>query len=187
MLLSKWNSKAGKVKGTANDIKELNKYMNSIRYKIQKIYEKLSNDEILITAEGLKNTYLGKNVKQKMLLDIFQNHNMKVEKTNEKIFPIVLTAKEMKDLKIDHPTRTGDIFICAKPGWSLSSKMNFEIPMIISNSFNSDAYAHLDKKVQRFLSSGFMNETGLGVHGNPGNNRMINAIFLCNWSQYTKR
>ncbi len=86
VLLSKWNSDAGKVKGTTADVRELNRYMNSIRYKIQNIYEKLSNEETLITSEGIKNRYLGKNIKQKMLLKIFQNHNMKVEKLVGKDF-----------------------------------------------------------------------------------------------------
>ncbi len=86
VLISKWNSKAGKVKGTTTDVRELNKYMNSIRYKIQKIYDRLYSEETLITADGLKNRYLGKNIKQKMLLEIFQNHNTKVEKLVGKDF-----------------------------------------------------------------------------------------------------
>ncbi len=86
VLLSKWNSDAGKVKGTTADVRELNRYINSIRYKIQNIYEKLSNEETLITSEGIKNRYLGKSIKQKMLLKIFQNHNMKVEKLVGKDF-----------------------------------------------------------------------------------------------------
>ena len=97
--------------------------------------------------------------------------------TGSPIFSIILKASELKNIQLEHPKRAGDVFVSARTGWSLSSKMVSSIPIIVPNSFNSDAYAHLDENVQRFLSSGFMNETGLGVHGNPGSNREMNAIF----------
>ncbi|MGB5818743.1 MAG: alkaline phosphatase family protein [Saonia sp.] len=97
--------------------------------------------------------------------------------TGSPIFSVILKASELKNLQLEHPKRAGDVFVSARTGWSLSSKMVSSIPIIVPNSFNSDAYAHLDENVQRFLSSGFMNETGLGVHGNPGSNREMNAIF----------
>lgn len=97
--------------------------------------------------------------------------------TGSPIFSVTLKASELKNLQLEHPERAGDVFVSARTGWSLSSKMVSSIPTIVPNSFNSDAYAHLDENVQRFLSSGFMNETGLGVHGNPGSNREMNAIF----------
>lgn len=93
------------------------------------------------------------------------------------IFSIILKASELKNLQLEHPTRAGDVFVSARTGWSLSSKIVSSIPTIVPNSFKSDAYAHLDGNVQRFLSSGFMNETGLGVHGNLGSTREMNAIF----------
>ncbi|WP_282081258.1 alkaline phosphatase family protein [Aquimarina algiphila] len=93
------------------------------------------------------------------------------------IFQTVLKTAELKKLQIEHPNRSGDVFVSAKIGWSVSSKLVSGIPSIVPNSFNKDAYAHLDKNVQQFLSSGFMNETGLGVHGNLGIRRKMHAIF----------
>ncbi|MEE9363714.1 MAG: alkaline phosphatase family protein [Cellulophaga sp.] len=93
------------------------------------------------------------------------------------IFSVILKASELKNLQLEHPKRSGDVFVSARTGWSLSSKIVSSIPIIVPNSFNSDTYAHLDENIQRFLSSGFMNETGLGVHGNLGSNREMNAIF----------
>jgi site-specific recombinase XerD len=86
VLLTKWNSDAGKMRGTTSEVRELNKYMVSIRTKINKIQEQLSEKETLVTAQKIKNTYLGKTSKHKMLLEIFQEHNDKVEKLIGKDF-----------------------------------------------------------------------------------------------------
>ncbi len=86
VLLTKWNSDAGKMRGTTSEVRELNKYMTSIRTKINKIQEQLSEKETLVTAQKIKNTYLGKTNKHMMLLEIFQEHNNKVEKLIGKDF-----------------------------------------------------------------------------------------------------
>lgn len=93
------------------------------------------------------------------------------------IFLTVLAASKLEKLQLNHLNRSGDIFVSARTGWSLSSKLVSGIPVTIPNSFNMDAYAHLDEDIQQFLSSGFMNETGLGVHGNLGSERNMHAIF----------
>lgn len=84
--LTRWNSDAGKIRGTTPDVRELNKYLLSIELKINKIQEQLSENNILITAEKIKNIYLGKNSNQKMLLAIFQEHNDKVNELVGKDF-----------------------------------------------------------------------------------------------------
>lgn len=86
VLLTKWNSDAGKMRGTTSEVRELNKYMATIRTKLNKIQEQLSEKETLVTAQKIKNTYLGKTIKHKMLLEIFQEHNNKVEKLIGKDF-----------------------------------------------------------------------------------------------------
>jgi len=97
--------------------------------------------------------------------------------TNLPIFTTVLKNSELEKLQLNHTSRSGDIFVSARTGWSTSSKLASDIPVIIPNSYNRDAYTHLDEGIQRFLSSGFMNETGLGVHGNLGSHRNMHAIF----------
>lgn len=84
--LSKWNSDAGKIRGTTPDVRELNRYISAIRTKINKIQEKLVEEKRLVTSEVIKNLYLGKETKYRMLLDIFEEHNIKVEKLVGKDF-----------------------------------------------------------------------------------------------------
>jgi integrase len=94
----RWNSDAGKIRGTTPDVRELNKYLLSIELKINKIQEQLSENNILITAEKIKNIYLGKNSNQKMLLAIFQEHNDQVNELVGKDFSAG-TAERYKTAK----------------------------------------------------------------------------------------
>ncbi len=86
VLLSKWNSDAGKMRGTKAEARNLNRYIDTIRSKIYKIQDQLFANEELISAVKIKNIYNGKTVKHKMLLKIFQNHNSQVDKLVGKDF-----------------------------------------------------------------------------------------------------
>ena len=76
--LAKWNASAGKMKGTTQKVHELNAYMDKIRYRIYQIYESLLNSNDPISADLIKNIFLGKTDNEKMLLKIFQDHNDKI-------------------------------------------------------------------------------------------------------------
>ena len=84
--IKKWNKEAGKVIGNSIQVKELNHYIDSIRYKIYKIQQRLQDENMTFTALDIKNIYLGKDGNQKMLLEIFQDHNDKVERLIGKDF-----------------------------------------------------------------------------------------------------
>ena len=84
--IDKWNIEAGKVNGKTSEIKNLNRYLESIKYKIHKIQERLQDDNRHITSHLIKDIYLGKEEKKKMLLEIFQNHNNQVEELVGKDF-----------------------------------------------------------------------------------------------------
>lgn len=86
VLLTRWNSEGGRVRGTAADVRELNRYIDTIKFKIYKIHDTLSENQELVTADIIKNIYLGKGRKHKMLLEIFQTHNDKIERLVGKEF-----------------------------------------------------------------------------------------------------
>ena len=86
LSLDKWSSEAGKAKGSSNESRELNRYLAAIETKLHKIQEQMSESEALVTSEKIKNAYLGKDKKDKMVLEIFQDHNDKVEKLVGKDF-----------------------------------------------------------------------------------------------------
>jgi len=59
--INKWNNEAGKVIGTTLEVKELNRYLNSLKHKIYKIQQKLLDDNRQITALLIKNIVKVKN------------------------------------------------------------------------------------------------------------------------------
>ena len=86
VAVEKWNSEAGKVVGKSIEVRELNRYLNSLENKIFKIQQKLLNDNRPISALLIKNIFTGKIENHKMLLKIFQDHNNQVERLVGKDF-----------------------------------------------------------------------------------------------------
>ena len=58
--LTRWDSGTGKVKGTKEDARTLNAYLDTLRAKLNKQFTQLLNREEPVTAELLKNTFLEK-------------------------------------------------------------------------------------------------------------------------------
>lgn len=97
--------------------------------------------------------------------------------TGKPFFEVVLKNSELDQLQLNYPGRSGDVFVNGYSGWSLSSKIRPSVPVFVPNSFTKDTFQHLEQPSREFLTSGFMNETGLGVHGHLGTNRKMHAIF----------
>lgn len=76
----KWDARANKARGTNQEAKELNIYLDKIRSRVNKVYEKLMDANQPFTALDLKNNYLGKKEKIKMILEVFDEHNKQMEK-----------------------------------------------------------------------------------------------------------
>ena len=79
VLLEKWNSIAGKSNGKTQDVVDLNRYLVAIENRVNKIHAQLTENGTTITAEKIKNIFIGKDNKDKMILEIFQEHNDEVE------------------------------------------------------------------------------------------------------------
>ena len=78
VLIEKWDSSTGKIKGTSAESRTINSYIDSIRHKLQKLQERFIDEGKAVTALAIKNRYLGKDRVNKMLIEIFQEHNSKV-------------------------------------------------------------------------------------------------------------
>ncbi len=73
-----WNSTAGRFKGTKEEIKSFNAYLDNLQAQIYEAHGQLTEAGGLITAESLKNKLLGKSEKSRMLISLFKDHNNKV-------------------------------------------------------------------------------------------------------------
>ena len=78
--VQKWSSSASKMKGSSGEAQQLNKYIDSIANRIYKIHQRLVEENKLITAINIRNIFQGKNEVRKMTLEIFENHNIEMEK-----------------------------------------------------------------------------------------------------------
>ncbi|MBZ9630015.1 site-specific integrase [Salegentibacter sp. LM13S] len=78
--LKVWNSKSGKARGTSEEARVINRFIDSIRTSLYDIHDRLLRENKRISACIVKDIYLGKEEKQYMLVEIFQDHNDQMEK-----------------------------------------------------------------------------------------------------------
>lgn len=76
----RWSIEANKAIGRTEDIRELNAYLDSLTTKVYQSQRDLIQDSKAVTAETLKNKFLGVEEKERTLITIFENHNQQVEK-----------------------------------------------------------------------------------------------------------
>lgn len=90
----RWNN-AGKAKGSKDDIKQLNSYLDVLQNRIYDIRAGLIQSNELITAEKLKQEYLGQGKKGKTLIEVFEYHNKRLKELIGKDFaPATYTRYE---------------------------------------------------------------------------------------------
>ena len=77
--IERWSNEKGYVKGTTEEVKSINAYIDSVRNKLYKHQRDLLDKNILITADGLKNLYLGIDENRKTVVELFQYHNKQIE------------------------------------------------------------------------------------------------------------
>ena len=78
--MSKWVAKAQKVSGSNEAAKSFNLYLKTFEQKVYDTYNALQRDEGLITCQILKNKILGIGERSRTLLQIFRDHNDRMEK-----------------------------------------------------------------------------------------------------------
>jgi site-specific recombinase XerD len=76
----RWNARTGKMRGTSLETNELNSYLDVVRHKINKIHGRLVDEGRPFNSSDIKNLYLGKGEKTKMLVQLFEEHNQQMEK-----------------------------------------------------------------------------------------------------------
>lgn len=84
--ITKWNTQAGKAKGHSEESQKINQFIDIIQNKIYKIHQNFVENNTSYSASTILDHYLGKNEKNKMLLILFEEHNIQVEKLIGKDF-----------------------------------------------------------------------------------------------------
>lgn len=71
----KWNSHSGKVKGTSEETRTLNSYLETMKSSVYETERALINCKVDIDAQSFKNKLLGIDERQRMLIEVFEVHN----------------------------------------------------------------------------------------------------------------
>ena len=78
-----WDAAAQKVTGRNDESREINDHITIIRNKLLKCYDKLEIRGETITAEAIKDEYIGKRIERKKVLEAFIFHMDRMEKEVE--------------------------------------------------------------------------------------------------------
>lgn len=73
--LKNWDSKSGKARGTSEEARSINRFLDNIRVSLYEIHDRLIRENRSISATAIRDIHIGKGEKQYMLLEIFQDHN----------------------------------------------------------------------------------------------------------------
>ena len=76
---SRWNARAGRVIGSKEDVKMLNVYLDQLQNSVYLAHQAVVNSGLFITAEAIKNKYLGKADSIHTLMEAIKDHNEKMK------------------------------------------------------------------------------------------------------------
>ena len=78
-----WDPTAQRVTGRGNEAKEINDHLTVVKNKILKCYDKLEIRGETVTAEMVKNEYIGKRIERKKVIEVFIFHLDRMSKEVE--------------------------------------------------------------------------------------------------------
>jgi len=76
---SKWSSELSKMKGTTEEARSINSYLDLMKTKVFNAQMELMHRKENLTIENFKEKLLGTEQRQRMLIPIFQDHNNKIK------------------------------------------------------------------------------------------------------------
>jgi site-specific recombinase XerD len=75
----KWDAKSGFMKGSGEEIRNINNHINQVSNEIFKIYSDLQRPGAFVTADDIKHKFTGQTIVRRTLLEVFDEHNKDVE------------------------------------------------------------------------------------------------------------
>jgi site-specific recombinase XerD len=88
---TKWSVEGVKMKGSSEEARTVNSYLDALKSKVADIEKQLLLKEEQITFETFKNKWQGKEERKRTIIPIFKEHNSKIEKLlNQEYAPLTL-------------------------------------------------------------------------------------------------
>ena len=85
---SRWSVQGGKMKGSSEEARTINGYLDVLKNKVYETEKSMINNNQEIFANSFKNTFLGVEEKQRMLIPIFQEHNNRMKALIDKEYAL---------------------------------------------------------------------------------------------------
>jgi integrase len=94
------------------EIRSLNNYIDQVRSQLFDCYKRLLADRKLVTADGIKNMYLGKDEKEHSLIGLIEYHNTQLKDTLEwGTMKNYFTTQKYIELFLKEKLNTSDVYL----------------------------------------------------------------------------
>ena len=112
ILVSSWNNGKGVATGKSPDITSLNAYLEQVRSQLAGHYQDLVSSRKKVTAEAIKNRFIGFDESEKTLMELIDFHNIRMDSnlkwgTQKNYF----TTKKYVELFLKKKLRKSDIYL----------------------------------------------------------------------------
>lgn len=110
--VNNWNLSKGLAKGKGDEIRNINTILEQIRSRMVEYYQELKLKKVLVTAEAVKNKYLGIEEKEHSLMSLFDYHNEEMKSILEwGTMKNYYTTKTYFQLYLKEVLHTSDIYL----------------------------------------------------------------------------
>lgn len=157
----RWDSRNGKVKGNKEDARVINNHLDNLKLKLNKLYNKLVDSDIEMTAELLKKMINGTaDEKKKTLIDVFTFHNLQLQKQIGKEFSLSTykryetTLMHIKEFLKFH-YKKDDILL---KDLNYSFITNFEFYLKTERACNHNSTLKYIKNVRKIINQAVLND-----------------------------
>lgn len=122
-----WNPEKGHAKGTKEEVRALNNYIDQVRSQLFVCYQKLLSKNRLVTADAIKNMYFGKDEREHSLMTLIEYHNTELKDSLEwGTMKNYHTTQKYVQLFLKDKLHTSDIFLS-----HLNYKFIFDFEMFV--------------------------------------------------------
>lgn len=104
VIVSEWSSNKGRAKGTKQESRLLNRYLDQVKHRIYEAHDELIKEKAFLCAQSIKARFLGEDNKEYSLLTLIDYHNTQMSEsltygtlknyfTTQKYIKLFLTKK----------------------------------------------------------------------------------------------
>ena len=84
--IARWNAKANKMGGSSNEARLVNRHLDIIKNSVYNSYQKLLEKKETITAGKIRDEFMGKSDSNRLIIQLFEEHNSRMKKLIGKDF-----------------------------------------------------------------------------------------------------